>query len=122
MILHSDGNYILYSLDTAKGVIYNRLMFRTQEMEMTEQKTKQLTDSELAMLKKIRDCEYHDGREPIGDNVWLNVIATSMADGGVLTSLQKKGLVQVTIYSPVSNDNVVCLTYAGATYLMLEGV
>jgi hypothetical protein len=67
------------------------------------------TTKEREMLKKIRDCEFHDGRNPVEDAVWLNVIAGSKVDGGVVTSLQSKGLVKVELDSD-PRESVIYLT------------
>lgn len=44
------GNYILYSLDSYKGVIYNGLMFRTQETTMKP------TAEQIEALKKFAEA------------------------------------------------------------------
>lgn len=73
-----------------------------------------ITAKERSMLIKIRDCEFHDGRNPVNSPVWLNCIAESKSDGGVLTSLQTKGFVIVTVYRSQNDpDNVVEITQAG---------
>lgn len=70
-----------------------------------------LSDKELAMLHKLAHNEFNDDidwqTKPFtGINVWSNCIIESRSDGGVFTSLQKKGIVVYWGYGIKSEDTV----------------
>lgn len=62
-----------------------------------------ITQKELNLLKMIDSSEY--GEAGSGDPVWLDYIVNTRALGGVLTSLQAKGLVAVSIVPMTMSDN-----------------
>ncbi len=64
-----------------------------------------LTEKERALLTEIVDSEYQDGGNPVDNPVWMDYIVNSKAKGGVLTSLQSKGLVRVNLISRTDSDN-----------------
>ncbi len=76
--------------------------------------TGNLTDKEVTMLRKIQVSEYHNGANPINNPVWLSCVARTQSDGGIITSLQSKGLIGLQ-----AADDLVWLTMAGGTFLML---
>jgi len=63
-----------------------------------------LTVKEIAMLSDIINSEYQDGN-PVDNHVWLDYVVDSKSRGGVLTSLQSKGLVSVNIVPMSKSDN-----------------
>lgn len=80
-----------------------------------------ITLKERAMLKRILDSEYQDG-SPIDHDIWLDYVANTKSEGGVLSSLVKKGLIKLFIVSKADSDNyrfsritdsTVCLTKLG---------
>lgn len=83
-----------------------------------------ITRKEKALLQKIYSSEYQDGSR-IDHDVWLDYIVDSRPLGGVLTSLQNKGLVTVKMV-PMNQsanaqngitDSTVALTAAGVEEL-----
>ena len=57
------------------------------------------TQKEKDLLGAIRDSEYHNGQDPIGNPVWVSVLHfkgglpfQAAAMGGIMASLVKKGL------------------------------
>jgi hypothetical protein len=52
-----------------------------------------LTEGEAALLRSIRDCEMHDGRNPIGHPMWVNVVTEGFGRSaqGYMSSCVKKG-------------------------------
>lgn len=64
-----------------------------------------ITPKEKALLLAIITSEYQDGSNPVGNPVWLDYIVDSKSAGGVLTSLQAKGLVRVNLVSRANSDN-----------------
>ncbi len=83
-----------------------------------------LTSKEIALLRQIVDSEYQDG-DPTDHDVWLDYIVNTRSRGGVLTSLQRKGLVKVHIVEMAKSDNrqngisdsTVAITAAGVAAL-----
>jgi secreted Zn-dependent insulinase-like peptidase len=80
-----------------------------------------ITPKELDMLFSIAESEYNSSGD-VTDDVWFDYIVTSQSLGGVVTSLQKKGLVEVKMIHIMDSDNRVAgisdstihLTDAGA--------
>ena len=60
---------------------------------MTETNTT-ITANETQLLTAIRDSEYHDGRDPIGDPIWVDCACEGFgrSAGGIMASLVRKGL------------------------------
>lgn len=83
------------------------------------------TDKEQKLLADIAASEYQDGGELVGHHVWLDYIVASRSRGGILSSLIKKGLVEVDVVPFAQSDNrqngvsdsTVALTRAGADAL-----
>lgn len=84
-----------------------------------------ITEKERTLLRAIVSSEYQDGGPVVGHHVWLDYIVDTKSRGGVLTSLQSKGLVDVNIV-PLSrsnnreagiSDSTVAITEAGAALL-----
>lgn len=54
-----------------------------------------VTENELDLLRAIRDSEYHDGRDPVDDDVWVDCLhgwSDTRKFPGTMASLIKKGL------------------------------
>lgn len=88
-----------------------------------------ITTKEASLLSDIYNSEYQDG-ERAGNKIWLDYVLGSKSRGGVLTSLQAKGLVGVKIVAKAVSDNrqngisdsTVWLTEAGvAAFKALKG-
>lgn len=74
-----------------------------------------LTKLEGMGLHGIMNSEFHDGGDPVGNAVWT-WSCHSMAPrvwGGVVASLQRKGLITCGMNSKQSKDATVALTQAG---------
>lgn len=72
-----------------------------------------ITDNERSLLTAIRDSEYHDGRDPVDDPVWVNTLhgwSGTTKFPGTMASVLKKGLART--------DGETCeLTQAGSDAL-----
>ena len=58
-----------------------------------------ITEGEKSLLTAIRDSEYHDGRDPVDDDVWVDCLdgwSGSRNFPGTMASLVKKGLAATT--------------------------
>lgn len=53
-----------------------------------------LTEGERALLTAIRDSEFHDGRPPVDDAVWVDCTSGRLGKSarGYMASCVKKGL------------------------------
>ena len=71
-----------------------------------------LTDKERAMLTALRDSDYHDGADPIGNTVWVEDVCAPFgaSAGGIMASLQRNGYA-------ITCGTLVELTQAGADAL-----
>ena len=68
-----------------------------------------MTDNEYDVLFALLSSEYHDGRDPIGDPIWVDCVMEPFGTsaGGIMASLVRKGWVRT--------DGEVCsITAAGA--------
>lgn len=63
-----------------------------------------ITPKERQVLTDIVGSEYNSDN-PVDYPIWLDYVIDSKSRGGVLTSLQKKGLVTVTIVPKAESDN-----------------
>lgn len=63
-----------------------------------------LTEKEKALLHDIVKSEYQDGN-PVGHSIWLDYVVDSKSKGGVLTSLQRKGFVEINLVPLADSDN-----------------
>lgn len=63
-----------------------------------------ITPKEKALLSSIVNSEYQDGN-PVDNPIWLDYVVDSKSRGGVLTSLQRKGLVTVILIPMARSDN-----------------
>jgi len=85
-----------------------------------------ITAKEKELLASIVNSEYQDGGDPAGHHVWLDYIVDSKSRGGVLTSLQKKGCVELNIVSLSKSynrkngisDSTVAITETGIKALL----
>ncbi len=81
-----------------------------------------LTTKETKLLREIAESEYQGCDSIANCAIWLDYVVNTRSRGGVLTSLQKKGLVEVVIVPKSVSDNrangisdsTVALTDAGA--------
>jgi len=70
-----------------------------------------ITPKEKALLAKIRECDLHDGRNPIDNWVYTNYDVNTHSDAGVLGSLITKELVHHN--GCTGEDSCVALTRTG---------
>ncbi len=81
-----------------------------------------MTTKETKLLSAIAESEYQGCDEIANCGIWLDYVVNTKSRGGVLTSLQKKGMVTVVIVPKNESDNrangisdsTVALTEAGA--------
>lgn len=75
----------------------------------SEEKFVKITEKEHELLEAVIFDQYHDGREPVNDPVWVEHLDTDLtgrSKSGVISSLQKKGLVR-------SNKETIYITEEG---------
>jgi hypothetical protein len=68
-----------------------------------------ITKGERSLLAAIRDSEFHDGNDPVGNYVWVDYLdgwSDTRKFPGTMASLAKKGLVK-------TNGETCALTQAG---------
>ncbi len=102
------------------AVVNPRLVLRG-DRQLEAPKGRTLTPRERSVLLAVRDSEYHDGRDPVGSQVWSNCLSAEGIEPsslpGVVSSLSKKGLV---LCQGNRNDSTVELTAEGAAALAAE--
>ena len=83
-----------------------------------------MTEKERAVLTAVRDSDYHDSQDPVGNPVWSNCLApahvgdthvSTRAFPGVVASLAKKGWVVCS--GGTRHERTVALTQPGADAL-----
>lgn len=87
------------------------------------------TEKEIKLLRTIADSEYQDGECPVGNAVWLDYIVNTKSRGGIVSSLQKKGFVELVLVPKRESsnrqhgisDSTVAITLAGFNVLTAAG-
>ena len=90
----------------------------------------ELTDNEMAVLREVLTDVFFDGADSVlwvdcfVDSAKTNLGVTAQSIGGTLTSLQQKGMIDITIDNDpgrnTKSDNTLSLTPNGAAILNID--
>ncbi len=85
-----------------------------------------ITDNEAAMLIRVAEDEYNttNGHPKTAHDTdtWLDGIATTKAEGALLTNLAKKELIHIWNHDPDRREHLICLSDFGfRLYQYLKG-